>query len=58
MHRGLALIITIALSTLLIAAKAAPSSTLEGYWKGSVHHQRQEQDRQSSMPRELQEKRR
>jgi hypothetical protein len=35
MHRGLALIITIALSTLLIAAKAAPSSTLEGYWKGS-----------------------
>jgi len=35
MHRGLALIITIALSTLLIAAGAAPSSTLEGYWKGS-----------------------
>jgi len=35
MHRGLVLIFAVALSTLLVAAKAAPSSTLEGYWKGA-----------------------
>jgi hypothetical protein len=35
MHRGLVLISAIALSTLLIAAKAVPPSSLEGYWKGS-----------------------
>jgi hypothetical protein len=35
MHRGLVLIFAIALSTLLMAAKAAPSSTLDGYWKGA-----------------------
>jgi hypothetical protein len=33
MHRGLVLIFAIALSTLLMAA--APSSTLDGYWKGA-----------------------
>jgi hypothetical protein len=35
MHRGLVLISAIALSTPLIAAKAIPPSSLEGYWKGS-----------------------
>jgi len=35
MRHGLFLISAIALSTLLMAAKAAPSSSLEGYWKGS-----------------------
>jgi len=58
MHRGLALIITIALSTLLIAAKAAPSSTLEGYWKGSVTISAKCRTDRVQMPRELQEKRR
>jgi hypothetical protein len=35
MRHGLFLISAIALSTLLMAAKAAPPSSLEGYWKGS-----------------------
>jgi hypothetical protein len=35
MRHGLFLISAIALSTLLMAAKAVPSSSLEGYWKGS-----------------------
>jgi hypothetical protein len=35
MRHNLFLIAAIALSTLLMAAKAAPSPSLEGYWKGS-----------------------
>jgi hypothetical protein len=35
MHHRLILIAVIALSTLLMGAKAAPRSSLEGYWKGS-----------------------
>jgi hypothetical protein len=35
MRHGLFLISAITLSTLLMAAKAAPPSSLEGYWKGS-----------------------
>jgi hypothetical protein len=35
MRHGLFLISAIALSTLLMAAKAAPPSSLEGYWKAS-----------------------
>lgn len=35
MRHGLLIISAIALSMLLVAAKAAPPSSLEGYWKGS-----------------------
>lgn len=35
MRHNLLLVSAVALSTLLMAAKAAPSSSLEGYWKGA-----------------------
>ena len=35
MRHGLLIISAIALSALLVAAKAVPTSSLEGYWKGS-----------------------